>query len=92
MFAINDMPHRPPETFFNPEKKSKQNILRIHTLAEFFFKNVQVGCFVVVVVDVVVVVVFPQYPDKRRSPLVQIHAPGSKNRNPCTQSAGGVPK
>ena len=25
-------------------------------------------------------------------PFVQIHAPGSKYRYPCTQSAGGVPK
>ena len=30
--------------------------------------------------------------DKRRNPLVQIHAPGSKHRHPCTLSAGGVPK
>ena len=29
---------------------------------------------------------------KRRKPFVQIHAPGSKYRYPCTQSAGGVPK
>ena len=32
------------------------------------------------------------YAEKRRNPLVQIHAPGSKHRYPCTQSAGGVPK
>ena len=77
VFPLSDTPHIPLSKEKDKINRSNGHP-RTRTLARFKEK----------ILDIF----FIQYADKRRNPLVQIHAPGSKHRYPCTQSSGGVPK
>ena len=82
VFPINDLPHRHPSK--KKKKKSRKKITgkghpRARTLVEFKEKKILISV--------------SQYANNVGTSLFRsIHAPGSKYRYPCTQSAGGVLK